>query len=379
MTAKSVVAGRVGVRSGPLRTASARWRRSLERLWRPRRQVLALAGFALGAFGNGVAIHAWPDRVPTVTLALWVVLAALFLPTRHLFVVYAVVATVIVSAVPVRLFDERFTALVIVGVGALMVVMAVLSASRARLGIVGLTGEDVLVDLRDRLAAGGRIPVLTDGWEADDVVRSADGEPFSGDFLVCALTEDGRRFEVVLVDVSGKGRGAGSRSLHLSGAVSGLLGSVTPEEFLPAANAYLLRQEWDEGFATAVHLAVDLVTGAYTVGRAGHPPSASFDSGSGAWLVDEVAAGPPLGVVEGAVFVRSGGELASGGAVLLYSDGVVESEGFDVSVGVERMLGAAAGALMRTDGTLRECVEQIVDVARAGQSDDRAVFAIRRR
>jgi len=193
------------------------------------------------------------------------------------------------------------------------------------------------------------------------------------------LTEDGRRFEVVLVDVSGKGRGAGSRSLHLSGAVSGLLGSVTPEEFLPAANAYLLRQEWDEGFATAVHLAVDLVTGAYTVGRAGHPPSASFDSGSGAWLVDEVAAGPPLGVVEGAVFVRSGGELASGGAVLLYSDGVVESEGFDVSVGVERMLGAAAGALMRTDGTLRECVEQIVDVARAGQSDDRAVFAIRRR
>ncbi|KJK47058.1 hypothetical protein, partial [Saccharothrix sp. ST-888] len=41
-------------------------------------------------------------------------------------------------------------------------------------------------------------------------------------------------------------------------------------EFLPAANGYLLRQDWEEGFATAVHLVLDLDTGEYERLSAGH-------------------------------------------------------------------------------------------------------------
>ena len=63
---------------------------------------------------------------------------------------------------------------------------------------------------------------------------------------------------MVVVDVSGKGEGAGTRALLLSGAFGGLLGALPPGEFLPAANDYLLRQDWDEGFATAVHLSLDV-------------------------------------------------------------------------------------------------------------------------
>ena len=34
-----------------------------------------------------------------------------------------------------------------------------------------------------------------------------------------------------------------------------LLGSAAPEEFLTATNRYLIRQQWDEGFATVANLA----------------------------------------------------------------------------------------------------------------------------
>lgn len=65
---------------------------------------------------------------------------------------------------------------------------------------------------------------------------------------------------------------AGSRALLLSGAFGGLLGSLPPHGFLPAANGYLLRQDWDEGFATSIHLVLDLESGDYELLSAGHPP-----------------------------------------------------------------------------------------------------------
>ena len=85
--------------------------------------------------------------------------------------------------------------------------------------------------------------------------------------VVATRSADGRWFEVVLVDVSGKGVQAGTRSLLLSGALGGLLGEQEPNRFLTAANNYLLRQNWDEGFATAVGIDVDIRSGP---GRARH-------------------------------------------------------------------------------------------------------------
>ena len=89
--------------------------------------------------------------------------------------------------------------------------------------------------------------------------------------MVADLTHGGRHLEVALVDVSGKGREAGTRSLLLSGALGALLGSLPPVAFLDEANRYLVRQSWDEGFATAVHVDINLDTGEFSVGNAGHP------------------------------------------------------------------------------------------------------------
>ena len=95
------------------------------------------------------------------------------------------------------------------------------------------------------------------------------------------VARDGTRLEVVVVDVSGKGEQAGTRSLLLSGAFGGLLSALPPAEFLPAANDYLLRQDWEEGFATAIHLHLDLATGDFEIRTAGHPPAVQLHAGSG--------------------------------------------------------------------------------------------------
>jgi len=190
---------------------------------------------------------------------------------------------------------------------------------------------------------------------------------------VANLSDAGDRLEVVLVDVSGKGLDAGTRALLLSGAFGGLLGATDPEEFLGAANSYLFRQNWSEGFATAIHVALELDTGRFSVGGAGHPPAVKFWAGAGRWQVLDAENGPVLGVTKGADFPRSYGRLRSGDALLLYTDGVIETRTRDLTVGTDRMLGAAERLVPQgfTGGAARIC-----DAALAGQTDDRAVVLI---
>src|SRR5690606_11348443 len=137
-------------------------------------------------------------------------------------------------------------------------------------------------------------------------------------------SERGRLLEIVLVDVSGKGQEAGVRSLLLSGAFGGLLGATTRRGFLAAANTYLLGQEWDEGFATAVHVAVRLDTGEYWIATAGHPPAVHLHSGSGrVELIDTIGA-PALGVSTEPRYTPHRGQLEPGDTLVLYTDGIVE-------------------------------------------------------
>ena len=212
--------------------------------------------------------------------------------------------------------------------------------SREETGLSGLRSDTVLLELRRRLEQQGRLPQLPPGWRAEAVVRPAGGGPFSGDFVVSARPGDGHRLEVAVADVSGKGVDAGTRALLLSGALGGLLGSQDAEDFLPAANAYLVRQDWDEGFATAVHVVLDLVTGKYVITSAGHPPVAHFDAGSGRWSLTD-ASGVVLGLMPDVSYEAVRGVLDPGDALLLYTDGLVEIPGRDLSVGIDKLLGEA--------------------------------------
>ena len=175
--------------------------------------------------------------------------------------------------------------------------------------MAGIQGEQMFVDLRDRILRQGGIPALPDEWYAAAELRSAGGTPFAGDFVVTSRV--GQRLDVAVVDVSGKGQGAGTRALLLSGAIGGLLSALPPSDFLAGANTFLLQQDWDEGFATAIHLSLDLSTGRYDLRSAGHPPAAVRHAGSGRWEVIETE-GPILGLIDGATFDASSGRDAQG-------------------------------------------------------------------
>lgn len=315
------------------------------------------------------AFRAW---VPVGTVILLIMLGGFFLRLRALMLLYTVVASAIAFVVvsPAAPGVE-LGPLFVVGAAAVMVMAY--ARSRERLGVQGTLGESMLVDLRDRLRSQGEVPRLPSEWTAETVLRSAFGDSFSGDFIVSSRSTDGRWLEMVLVDVSGKGQAAGTRALLLSGAFGGLLGALPSPDFLHAANEYLLRQRWDEGFATAVHLALDLNTGEYRLASGGHPPAAHFHSGSGRWEVLEGEHGPALGIVEDTDFPAHAGVLVRGDALLLYTDGLVETPGRDLALGIDRLMGQAA---RQVQGGFHGGAARIVDGNKAGENDDRALVLL---
>jgi len=314
-----------------------------------------------------------PNRVPIVTLAPVILLSGLYLTARHLVAVYVVIGIGIATTIPRLSGTAMAKTLMVSAMLALMSMMVIVSSSRVRVGSTGFHGENLFVELRDRIARSARLPGLPAGWTAESAVRSANGEGFSGDFMVADLTHGGLHLEVALVDVSGKGREAGTRSLLLSGALGALLGSLPPCAFLDEANRYLVRQSWDEGFATAVHVDINLDTGEFSVGNAGHPAPVRYSRGTGNWDILEGGRGPVLGIMQGVTFARTRGTLAQGDALMIYSDGIIESRGHDLSEGTDRMLGAASEAMIRRGDSVANAV---VSSARSGEADDRAVFVI---
>jgi hypothetical protein len=234
--------------------------------------------------------------------------------------------------------------------------------------------DAMLADLRNRVLIRSAVPPLPSDWRLDTDLRSARGESFSGDFVVTAVPTP-NRLDVVLVDVSGKGQVAGGRALLLASALEALLEAVQGEEFLPAANRHVLRHGDDDGFATAVWVTLDLATGEFVLRGAGHPPAIHYRAGSGRWLLLDHDQGPALGLMAGAVFPIRSGRLGPGDALLLYTDGLVESRRLDVGRGIDRLIGHADGLLGRG---VDSPAARIAEANRAEDGDDRALVVIRR-
>ncbi|MFJ5923664.1 PP2C family protein-serine/threonine phosphatase [Kitasatospora sp. NPDC092948] len=332
-----------------------------------------------------------PDWAPPTALVLPVLAGALLLRPGTLVLLYAVAAGGLIteslvhtgervaSAQP-EAYAHGVTPGAALVVGAVGVAGLLVAQFRRRIGVPWRGGSTMLFDLRERIRVQGRIPHLPDGWHTDTALRPAGGQSFSGDFMAAARTgPGGRMLEVVLADVSGKGMDAGSRALLLSGAFGGLLGSLPAHDFLPAANGYLLRQDWAEGFATAVHLVVDLDTGEYELLSAGHLPGMHRLAGAGYWEVKE-AEGPLLGVYDEAKFEGVRGVLGPGDVLMLCTDGMVEIPGRDLAEGMDRLMGeadrlvAAAPVAGRSGAAVR-----LIDTVAKHVNDDRAVLLIWRR
>lgn len=334
----------------------------------------------------GVGSGMWPSWIPTAMAVLLIMLAAYFLQLRYLLLLYGVLVPSIALSLVMREDTAAPGALLLVALTGLL--MALFVRTREVLGVQGNTGQAMLVDLRDRLRAQSTPARMPQGVRMEVAQRSANGEGFSGDFVLSAVRPTADRaprlgaptaldwpgaLEVAVVDVSGKGQAAGTRALLLSGGLSGLMAGPRAEEFLPAANAYLLRQEWSEGFATAVHVVLDPCTGAFVVRCAGHPPPVQHQAGSGRWRVLSTTPEPALGLLANGEYGPVTGRLERGDALVVYTDGVVEARGRDLSYGVDRLTGQLARHVRKG---YRGAAAAGVDAPKGNGDDDRTVVVL---
>lgn len=314
------------------------------------------------------------ELVPQTAVLVPIFLASLWLGPRTLpwFVIFALGGVVVMLAVQPSVSARTVTRIVVIFLIALLVIVT--SFRRSRLGVSGPRGESMLVDLRDRIANQGVIPELPYEWHVDAATRSAGGTSFGGDFTVASRATDGSTLELIVVDVSGKGIEAGTRSLLLSGAFGGLASAVTPDRFLVDANEYLLRQDWDEGFATAIHLHLDLRSGDFELRKAGHPPAVWLHAGSGRWSILD-SDGPVLGLMPDAAYEVVRGRLLPDDALLMYTDGVVETVSRDIGSGIDKLAGR--GQLLYPRGYDRAAQRLIGELAT--RNDDAALVMVHRR
>jgi hypothetical protein len=371
MTRSPVSPGRIQTSRQPRVTLARQWRNFVHRgLSTEQRTALLLALFALGIT---VAVVLVPEPLPFTALMLPLLLGSILLGPRTLPWFAVLVMLCLTVTLPRQVITSRILGALVVQFLMGLIVLTI-GLRRSQLGVTGARGESMLVDLRDRILMQGTIPDLPAGWDVQSALRSAGGSPFAGDFVVASTSRGANRLDVAVVDVSGKGEEAGTRALLLSGAFGGLLTALPPEQFLPAANDFLLRQDWDEGFATAIHLSLDLVTGRFEVRTAGHPPAAHRAVGSGRWQVLRTE-GPVLGLIEEATFTTAVGEFRRGDAVLLYTDGMVEEPRRDIDLGIDRMLGEAESLLR---GSFDDAAKRLAD-ALGSPDDDRALLVVHRR
>jgi hypothetical protein len=313
--------------------------------------------------------------VPAASFVVPILLGMLALRFRPLLAL--VLFTVMCIAISV-LKEISSSGLVVGRIGTLVAIATIIAivlfdSSRRHSGLPGPLGEAMLVDLRDRLQAQGVVPPLPTGWTAQSAMLTAGGVKFAGDFLVANLSDDESRLEMVLVDVCGKGVTAGTQSLQFAGALGGLIGALPPLGLFSAANDFLLRQDWNEGFATAVHVLIDLDTGAYTIINAGHPPALRWDATQREWIIDG-ARGTALGITKDAEFHQTVGGLAAGDALMFYTDGVVESRTKDFTAGIE-WLRTIAAKVVSTG--FDQAPKRIIAQVESGD-DDRAVLILTR-
>ena len=116
------------------------------------------------------------DEVPLNLLLVPLVVSSLMLGPRHLpwFVVF--VLAVLAGVVPSQHVDLRIslTVITIFGLGFLVLMS---SFRRSRLGVAGIQGETMFVDLRDRILRQGGVPPGREGGDAalaQDAVAQVD-------------------------------------------------------------------------------------------------------------------------------------------------------------------------------------------------------------
>ena len=165
------------------------------------------------------------------------------------------------------------------------------------------------------------LPMAAD-WEM--AVRWRPARQVGGDFYSAIDLQDGR-WGVVIADVSDKGLPAALYMTVTSTLLrSAALDRLSPAETLSHVNDLLLANSQEGLFVTVFYAVVDTSTGVGEYALAGHNPPLLTNAGKPAKLLPR--GGMPLGVASPIQLENRALRLDPGSALLLYTDGVIDTE-----------------------------------------------------
>ncbi|MCX4776395.1 SpoIIE family protein phosphatase [Streptomyces sp. NBC_01264] len=175
----------------------------------------------------------------------------------------------------------------------------------------------------------------------------------------------GGRLALVIGDVQGHGVAAAATMGQLRSAVRAFaLSGNEPEQVMRGTNELLI--DLDPGqFASCCYVLLDPATGLALAVRAGHPQPLLRHPGGRTEVLD-LAGGMVLGIDPEAVYPVTRLRIEPAAVLALYTDGLVETPGADIDVGVERLRAALADA---GPAPLTETADRLI--AEAGHSADR--------
>ena len=157
-----------------------------------------------------------------------------------------------------------------------------------------------------------------------------------------AIGLTGGRVLLVMGDVSGKGLAAASTVGALRSAIRAYaLEGHGPAQIAERLNTFVLAEPAREHMATLVLAVFDPVDAQLTYVNAGHPPPLALSADATPRYL-EGARSVPLGVLPFPNYGEQTVTLEPGGALVLYTDGLVERRAENIEVGLDRLAAAAA-------------------------------------
>lgn len=194
-----------------------------------------------------------------------------------------------------------------------------------------------------------------------------------GDFFE-VLPLPGGRVAVTLGDVAGHGPAAGAGMSQVSTALRAYaLDGHSPTDVVHRTNSVLMSRS-EPTFITCCYLEIDTATGSACLVMAGHLPPLLFRAGGKTEFLT-LPTGLPLGVEQASRYVGTPLSLSRGDALLLYTDGLVESREVCLTDGLAALLLAAQVGISDEPAVL---LDQLLSSVRPRTSrDDVALLLVR--
>jgi sigma-B regulation protein RsbU (phosphoserine phosphatase) len=214
-----------------------------------------------------------------------------------------------------------------------------------------------------------------DGWEISYHYQAVG--PVSGDY--CDLIQgDGGQTYFLVGDVAGHGVAAALLMSHLSATLRTLISLGLPlSQLMERASRVFCESTLPTHYATLVCGRASS-SGEIEVCNAGHPPPLVIRA-NGIMRLD--ADGLPIGMFCSESFSSHIVQLEPGETLLLYTDGLLETQNSDgVEYGIDRLIAlAASGAKLEPKAIVDACVGNLASFrGTATTTDDLTIMAVRR-